>query len=86
MSIRELLLWRDYFLQEPSESVKLRYQIASHSSLYANFNSTKESYSPQDFFLDFEKREEPSEENKDDFREKNKKIKAELLTQIKGMM
>lgn len=87
LSIRELMLWRDFFLQEPNDNTKLRYQIASHSSLYANFNSSKGEYTPADFFLDFEKREEPNEESsEDDFREKNKKVKADLLAQVKGMM
>ncbi len=78
--------WRDYFAI-PSDSEKLRYQIASHSTLYANMSSTKKEYQVSDFFLDFEeKKEEETAVNQDDFREKNRKAKAELLEQIKGMM
>jgi len=86
MSVDELMLWREYLYTTPSESEKLRYQIASHTTLYANMNS-KKNYEISDFLLSFsEKKEKTQAVEVDDFRAKNKQVKADLLKQIQGMI
>lgn len=91
LSVEEMLEWKYYFNSEPNEYEKIRYQVAQQSVFYANVNY-KDSFTLEDIFIDFSKKDKDNEaeptSNKsenENFREKNRAVKEQLLKQLKQM-